>query len=608
MTTRIVQTSAIALYSGMSATASFCVITPYPVDLDGNKLVIADFGDNPTFTIDPKVASYEEINGFTAIIDNGDNTATLTGLTRNLQGKYPYTASSAGGKGHGSTAAVVFSDNPQVFARFPAKDNDETITGLWSFPTPTASAHPATKGYVDTLYNGGSTTFDRLTTAGVAGETVVAGQVLYLKVSDGRWYKATSAAAATTDLLQLGIAQGAGTVGVSISGGVLLKGLDTHQTGMVTGTIYYLSTAGAISTSAGTVERAIGQGGASSNLIYFDPVFYYLPTAAQKAAFAGAGSTAPSSTNKFITQASLGGGGDGSDGDITISGGTTTLTRDMYYNSLTVNGTGILITAGYGVFVKGSLVVDGSSGAIIRNSGGNGGNGTNGTVGSGGTGGAAGAASGTGTFPGGFAGKVGGAATATATAGSAGSFSIISANGAAGGTGAAGSNGAAGAGAAGGTNTGTVTRTPRNAMNAYLLLEFPTATSVQRMGVNCGSSSGSGGGTGSGGFGGGGGGSGGSGGIVFIHARDITLTGAGCISANGGNGGNGGNPFDGTAGGGGGGGGGNGGVVFLLYKILSGTGTATANGGTKGAAGSTGFATPTAAADGAAGLVIQIIT
>ena len=38
--------------------------------------------------------------------------------------------------------------------------------------------------------------------------------------------------------------------------------------------------------------------------------------------------------------------GDGSDGSLTISSGTTTLTRDMFYTDLLIDGTGILDTNG----------------------------------------------------------------------------------------------------------------------------------------------------------------------------------------------------------------------------------------------------------------------
>lgn len=132
--TKFVQTPAVALYTGISAVATSARITPYPVDLDGVKLTMSDFGTTGFLTIDPKVSGFEEIASFTGIVDNGDGTGTLTGLIRDLQSKYPYTGSGTG-KIHGSSAIVVFSDNPQLYNKFPARDNDETITGQWTFTT-----------------------------------------------------------------------------------------------------------------------------------------------------------------------------------------------------------------------------------------------------------------------------------------------------------------------------------------------------------------------------------------------------------------------------------------------------------------------------------------
>lgn len=65
--------------------------------------------------------------------------------------------------------------------------------------------------------------------------------------------------------------------------------------------------------------------------------------------------------------------GDGSDGNVTISA-TTTLSRDMYYNNLTVNAGVTLNTNGYRIFVKGTLTNNGT----IQN------NGTNAVAGVGG--------------------------------------------------------------------------------------------------------------------------------------------------------------------------------------------------------------------------------
>jgi hypothetical protein len=64
----------------------------------------------------------------------------------------------------------------------------------------------------------------------------------------------------------------------------------------------------------------------------------FIPSAAQIL------SSSPTATSIF---------GTGADGDVTIAAGTTTLTRDMQYNNLVVNGT--LSTAGFRVFIRGTL-------------------------------------------------------------------------------------------------------------------------------------------------------------------------------------------------------------------------------------------------------------
>src|SRR5437868_3638102 len=92
ITQKFVQTPTITLYASISSSATSMRIVPYPKDLSGTKLTMSDFGSTPTVTIDPKVKNVEEIVSFTGITDNGDNTATLSGLTRGLLSKYPYTA------------------------------------------------------------------------------------------------------------------------------------------------------------------------------------------------------------------------------------------------------------------------------------------------------------------------------------------------------------------------------------------------------------------------------------------------------------------------------------------------------------------------------------
>lgn len=63
--------------------------------------------------------------------------------------------------------------------------------------------------------------------------------------------------------------------------------------------------------------------------------------------------------------------GNGTDGNVTISSNTT-LTRDMYYNNLTINNGRTLKTNGFKIFVKGTLTNNGT----IENNGLDGGNAT----------------------------------------------------------------------------------------------------------------------------------------------------------------------------------------------------------------------------------------
>lgn len=135
------------------------------------------------------------------------------------------------------------------------------------------------------------------------GEDVSAGEFLYLK-DDGKWWKTDADTVATIDNVQLGVAQGAGTTDGLITGGVLTKGVDANQTGLVTGTEYFISnTAGAIGTSAGTNSKKVGVA-RSTTAIYIDFAYGELPSSAEKAAMAGVNNV-PSSSNPFVTQDDL---------------------------------------------------------------------------------------------------------------------------------------------------------------------------------------------------------------------------------------------------------------------------------------------------------------
>ena len=167
-------------------------------------------------------------------------------------------------------------------------------------PTLSNGAQLATVAYVLGIVSGGTVNFDsQIISSILAGETIVAGNLVYLKVSDQRWWKASAATIATVDGVRLGIAQGSGSAGVAITGGVLLNGPWTTS-GLTVGAYYASDTAGAISTTPGTNSVPIGVAVLTTRLFLF-PREINSPTADQKAALASGVGT-PSATNTYKLQ------------------------------------------------------------------------------------------------------------------------------------------------------------------------------------------------------------------------------------------------------------------------------------------------------------------
>lgn len=198
---------------------------------------------------------------------------------------------------------------PQLFRHYVDTLEAQTIAGVKTFSAlpATTAGNPVSdndlvrKAYADAILAGGSGIPNRVVVAGNAGATVSAGQLVYLDVADGEWKLCDADTAASVDNIILGIAQGAGTDGNSISGGVLLFGLDSNQTGLTDNTAYYASnTAGAISSSVGTTEVSVGISRSTTSLLFY-PRYNQQLTENQQDALAGDNGT-PSSSNTFVTQ------------------------------------------------------------------------------------------------------------------------------------------------------------------------------------------------------------------------------------------------------------------------------------------------------------------
>lgn len=260
--------------AGITSSATTIVLQSFKTPA-GTNILTADFGAIGYLTLDPGT-SKEEVVSFTTVTQNSDGTATLTGIVRGLGFTTPYTTVSANQLSHAGGAIVVLSNPSAFYNKFPAKANDEVITGQWTVPAPLSGGDVVNKTYADALaMSGTGVTNAAVVVAGTAGETVIAGNLIYLKAADGYWWKTDADTLATVSGVMLGIAQGSGTAGNSVTGGVLIKGIDSNQSGLSVGSSYYASnTAGAITSSAGTNSKVIGVA-RTTTALYFDPYFAY---------------------------------------------------------------------------------------------------------------------------------------------------------------------------------------------------------------------------------------------------------------------------------------------------------------------------------------------
>lgn len=268
------------LKSPLTSSATSVILKKF-VDSKNNALTLADFGDWGVIVI--KQGEQIEMIKFDGISTDVNGVATLDVATngRNIDPTTPYAGSSTG-LSFQSGAEVIVTNDPLSVMQFanvnventfavPQKqasdpiDDEDLVTKSWVLENLPAGAVSRTK----TIING------------VCGENVSAGNLVYEKSSDGKWWKANATLVATIHNVKLGIAQGSGVTNGAITNGVLISGLDQTQTGASIGLAYASDTAGAISGTTGTNERVIGVFTDTDELI-FDQNFYYNLTKAQK--------------------------------------------------------------------------------------------------------------------------------------------------------------------------------------------------------------------------------------------------------------------------------------------------------------------------------------
>lgn len=185
--------------SGISASATSVELQSFQVPVSGEELTMSDFGTTGYATIEPGTSKKEFIS-FTGVSQDADSDkCTLTGVTRGLQFTTPYTASTSLAQAHSGGSKLIISNPPQLYNKMAAKDNDETITGTWTFnelmtldsyEAPTADAQFAPKAYVDAVATSGaaqaaydtSGLVELATTSELAAGTATSSATTYLVV------------------------------------------------------------------------------------------------------------------------------------------------------------------------------------------------------------------------------------------------------------------------------------------------------------------------------------------------------------------------------------------------------------------------------------------
>lgn len=309
---KLLQTKKTSLSYSISDSATALRLTNL-LKLDGSSVSASDIGDILYGTFDPGT-SREEIFSIigTNVTINSDGTVDITGVVRGLKEVSPYTTGGFA-TDHPAGAVVVFGNNPQVFNQMAFLDNENTFTeqNLFEGYAPQTDQDPLSPNdltrlsYVQALVLGTLTTINVIV-PGKAGETLVAGNLVYFDETDNEWKKCDADTPATVNNVLLGIAQGAGTDGNPITDGVLLQGLDENQSGLIEGDVYYASnTAGGISNTPGTTEVSIGLG-KSTTTLYFAPRFNQQVTENEQDALVGNNIDIPvGAGNKYVTQTGL---------------------------------------------------------------------------------------------------------------------------------------------------------------------------------------------------------------------------------------------------------------------------------------------------------------
>lgn len=135
------------LKASISSTQTSITLTTFTEPVSGTPYTMSYINTSIGYgTINPEAVNSEFIS-FTGITQNANGSATLTGVSRGLArtpGTGGCVASSTLAQPFPGQTRFILSSPPCFFSQYPAKANNETITGQWTFSTfPITPASPA---------------------------------------------------------------------------------------------------------------------------------------------------------------------------------------------------------------------------------------------------------------------------------------------------------------------------------------------------------------------------------------------------------------------------------------------------------------------------------
>ncbi len=164
---KFVQAQPFALAGAGAVVGATSITLKIFTGIDGALLTMTDFGTIGYMTLEPGNGILEEQISFTGVTQNVNGTATLTGV-KSVLFIAPYTETSGLLKTHAGSTTAIISNTSGFYNSLTGKNDDETITGTWTFTAPNypkiddPSTGPITDGefapkkYVDDIAIAGS--------------------------------------------------------------------------------------------------------------------------------------------------------------------------------------------------------------------------------------------------------------------------------------------------------------------------------------------------------------------------------------------------------------------------------------------------------------------